>query len=138
MTPTPQNTREPSTTIKSVPLDVMQAVVEGVIRHNPTQQQTDAICEISDMTNDLLIRLRAYVLGENLNTIVVSGQPVSWWQHFKQDCMPGWFTNLFPVVKHADRTFDASASYPDLKFSIPRNQSRVVVRVIERFQHLTK
>ena len=39
--------------------------------------------------------------------------PTSWWQHFKQDCMPAWFMRLFPV-KYDQRKFDVRALYRGL------------------------
>lgn len=70
--------------------------------------------------------LKAYVLGESQKPIEFDAMPTSWWQMFKRDVMPRWFKKMFPVESRRV-TIEAKTFYPDLKISVPNNQSRVCV-----------
>lgn len=60
--------------------------------------------------------------------------PSSWWQHFKQDKMPRWFTNRYPVQYTTHRakrtaTFKRYAEYPKANIHLPKD-SRVFIETL--------
>lgn len=79
-----------------------------------------------NMLDTVSFTFRAHVLGEKQKPIKLGPYPKSWWQMFKRDVMPKWFTKKFPV-KSEEFIIDASVLYPDLKISVPATESRVSV-----------
>lgn len=86
---------------------------------------------IDNITDQVCLQFRAYVLGETQKPIVIYTEFGSWWQMFKNQYAPRWFKRAFPV-KRREVTVDCKVIYPDLKVSIPQNMSRVVVLLNQR------
>ena len=54
--------------------------------------------------------------------------PATWWQYFKQDKMPKWFLDKYPVkyqteVKHKTVKFSRYATYPKANINIQKNEN---------------
>lgn len=66
------------------------------------------------LTRDLVFRISGYVWEEELEKrVLVASYPKTWWQHFKKDVMPEWFTKKFPVeLKREEVLVKFTAVYP--------------------------
>lgn len=59
--------------------------------------------------------------------------PSSWWQHFKRDKAPKWYTERYPVKydnRRIKRTVKITrkATYPMADIVVPKNMGQVVIR----------
>lgn len=57
---------------------------------------------VHDTVRGLMLKVRAVVWTERLPDETVElrvkfSQPANWWEHFKLERMPAWFTERFPV-----------------------------------------
>jgi hypothetical protein len=55
-----------------------------------------------DMAYQFCVGVQAAIYYEELESKVIQEHsclvnPKTWWDHFKQDCMPKWFTDMFPI-----------------------------------------
>lgn len=81
---------------------------------------------VDQLTDSVVLNFHAFCLGESQKPIKLKPYPKSWWQMFKRDVMPKWFIRLWPV-EFEEYLVDAKVLYPDLKISIPANDSRAIV-----------
>lgn len=93
-----------------------------------------------DITQDMVLRLNAYVWEEKLQdeqvTLTVL-MPATWWDHFKEDYFPCWLEELFPVdyaQKTSTHQFKTVAKFPDFAYEPPKNLGKYVyeTRLINR------
>lgn len=79
-------------------------------------------------TDMIMTRLTAFVLTEQLvdeRQLVDMAVPATWWQHFKRDNMPRWFTSRCPVryeIFTKDVTFNVKATYPSSNYALPEDK----------------
>ena len=62
------------------------------------------------------------IWGENLDTLTLD-TPATWWEMFKAEHAPAWFTRRFPV-KYVTRRYDMRCVYP--KISFPEQEHRLI------------
>jgi hypothetical protein len=58
------------------------------------------IATVEEELDRLIISLDAYLLGKSASQEVTVQYPSSWWQMFKYQYLPNWFTNVFPIQWH--------------------------------------
>jgi hypothetical protein len=58
---------------------------------------TDVDVTISNFSDSIVASLTAMILGKKEKVVRSVYMPDSWWQHFKREVMPEWFTDLWPV-----------------------------------------
>lgn len=106
------------------------------VRIGATTAQTAELREWYDHAlNCMVIEFSADVLAQKIAEDIYKTSfsykvPNSWWQHFKQDKAPRWFTKRYPVrydTKHQTRTvrFKRYATYPMSNIALPTHQREV-------------
>jgi hypothetical protein len=94
---------------------------------------------VQDRAGQMMMELRSGVLGAR---ILSDRQdfgfeyPASWWQHFKRDKMPGWFTRRYPVRMRklsASVDFTRYDTYPMADVPLPPDEFGYPV-IVETFR----
>ncbi|HYG24456.1 MAG TPA: hypothetical protein VEH04_16885 [Verrucomicrobiae bacterium] len=108
---------------------VLDRIRKRFIVHLPESLRhtsTDVESYIDHMARTVAVSFEMWVLGENLAPVVVERVPTTWWQHLKKAHAPEWFLKRWPVTTR-DVVALSTAIYPELKFQVPPDQSRVQV-----------
>jgi hypothetical protein len=85
--------------------------------------------------DELAVQLATRVLTQHLEdkqTTVTFSPPATWWQHWKQDHAPRWFTRRWPIrYKTVERTveYEVCAMYPEADLLLP-NLGPAVIHVL--------
>jgi hypothetical protein len=83
-----------------------------------------------------IIKLREEIWSQKIQNEKVAlavHYPLTWWQHFKQDCFPNWALRRWPVLKKMETktfTFKTVALFPDFKYSVPSGVGNFVLSTI--------
>lgn len=72
--------------------------------------------------NELRVRVRAFVLAENVGEKYVS-YPADWWQAFKKRWFPKWALSKWPVI-YKTHKFSFSLTYPGFLPALPEREHR--------------
>lgn len=75
----------------------------------------------SYITDTTLFRLKAYVYRNKHVESITHLEPQTWWDHFKLEVMPKWFTSRFPV-KYKETKWDIRQIWSDVPESMFPNR----------------
>ncbi len=107
---------------------VLKCVTESDIRAVIARVDVDFEEYASFLTDDLLIRLKAEVLGEHIRLPAIR-YPANWKEAVKERFAPLWFLKRWPV-QYAEKAFDVRVVYPMM--ALPHVvHSIAAVRVVE-------
>lgn len=87
------------------------------------------------LAGEMRARILHYVYQEDLGTYTHTlTMPATWWEHFKQDWMPAWFIERYPVkLKYSTVRLQGHAIFPEFRPPNGYSQVRYVLREVDRF-----
>jgi len=117
--------------LKQITLEALKFKAQNNIGRYMVENMSIEINDVAiSIANEFIYELETKILGQqNVQKYHIPFDiPKNWWEHFKQDIMPGWFKEKFPVkLKKVEKEFEFNhmALLPDLNIS--SEQGRVVM-----------
>lgn len=116
-----------SFTVETHLLERMRFSVQRMIDEAVIYQGIDFDWIADREAHALVYTLRAGVLGQNLEPIVIE-HPADWWQALKERWLPGWGLRRWPV-RYKRIKIEAQVLYPRIERIIPDQQSTLLYSV---------
>jgi hypothetical protein len=79
--------------------------------------------------DSMIVRMSAYIACSPEKIMTIKN-PITVWQHIKQDYAPKWFTKKYPV-KYKEIKIGAKEAFPELSCLVKDGQRHLHVRVYE-------
>lgn len=89
--------------------------------------------DVDRILYEIRFRVRGYLLGETLETIV-KHYPKDWWQAFKERWFPRWAKIRWPV-EYTELSASIKAIYPKLKVSLPDEEHQIIIHLYDRTKY---
>lgn len=123
---------EPS--VQTVALEKLRIALQKHIIRYELEHVVDADAYIDQVAHRFVMEMNAYYWSDDLKQWTVR-YPATWWDHVKQDLMPDWLQELWPV-RYIVHEFSARVVYPWLSRRLPseRNATKIDCAVYEEKQ----